>query len=69
MFKTHRIVEEQNINGNIVFVPQQKILIFFWTAFFELSVFPKKIEFETIESARKFLKRQVEKPKEKVYYL
>jgi len=69
MFKSFRIIEEQNISGNIVFVPQQKIFIFFWISFFELSVFPKKIEFETIESAKKFLKRQIEKPKEKVYYM
>lgn len=69
MLKTHRIIEEQNINGNIVFVPQQRKLIFFWMPFMELTVFPKKIEFETIESAKKFLKRQIEKPKEKVYYI
>jgi hypothetical protein len=69
MFKSHRIVEEQNINGNIVFVPQQRILMFLWFPFMELTVFPKKIEFETIESAKKFLKRQIEKPKEKVHYV
>jgi len=69
MFKTYRIVEEQNINGNIVFVPQQRILILFWAPFMEFTIFPKKIEFETIESARKFLNRQIEKPKEKVYYV
>ena len=68
MFKTHRIVEEQNINGNIVFVPQERKLMFFWFPFMEFNVFPKKIEFETIESARKFLNRQIGKPKEKVYY-
>ena len=69
MFKTHRIVEEQNINGNIVFVPQQRIFILFWAPFMEFNMFPRKIEFETIESARKFLNRQIEKPKEKVYYV
>jgi hypothetical protein len=35
----------------------------------ELTVFPKKIEFETIESAKKFIKRQIDKPKEKVHYV
>ena len=68
MFKTHRIVEQQNITGNVVFVPQERKLMFFWFPFMEFNVFPKKIEFETIESARKFLNRQIGKPKEKVYY-
>jgi hypothetical protein len=69
MFKSYRIVEEQNINGNMVFVPQQRALVFFWFPFMELTVFPKKIEFETIESAKKFIKRQIDKPKEKVHYV
>ena len=68
-FKKYRILEEQNIAGNIVFVPQHREFLFFWVPFMEMTVFPKKIEFETIESARKFLNRQIEKPKEKIYYV
>lgn len=69
MLKAHRIIEQQNINGNVVFVPQERKFIFFWLPFMEFNMFPKKIEFETIESARKFLNRQIGKPKEKVYYV
>lgn len=69
MLKAHRIVEQQNISGNVVFVPQERKFIFFWLPFMEFNMFPKKIEFETIESARKFLNRQIGKPKEKVYYV
>jgi len=69
MFKNYRIIEEQNINGNIVFVPQQRKFMFFWMPFMEFTMFPRKIEFETFHSARKFLKLQIEKPKERVYYV
>ena len=67
MLKTHRILEQQNITGNVVFVPQERKFLFFWVPFMEFNMFPRKIEFETIESARKFLNRQIGKPKEKVY--
>jgi hypothetical protein len=69
MFKHHRILEQQNITGNVVFVPQERKFLFFWVPFMEFNMFPRKIEFETIESARKFLNRQIGKPKEKVYYV
>ena len=69
MLKAHRIIEQQNISGNVVFVPQERKFIFFWFPFKEFNMFPKKIEFETIESARKFLNRQIGKPKEKIYYV
>ena len=69
MFKHHRIIEQQNITGNVVFVPQERKFLFFWVPFMEFNMFPRKIEFETIESARKFLNRQIGKPKEKVYYV
>lgn len=68
MFNIYRIVEQQNINGNIVFVPQQKKFILFWIPFMETNMFPRKIEFETFENAKRFLDRQIEKPKEKFYY-
>lgn len=68
MFNSHRIVEQQNINGNIVFIPQQRRFIFIWFPFIEMNVFPRRIEFETIESALKFLSRQTSKPKEKIHY-
>lgn len=69
MLKNYRIVEEQDISGNDVFIPQYRKFIFFWIPFMEMNVFPRRIEFETIESAKKFLKRQIDKPKETIYYL
>lgn len=68
MFNNHRIVEQQNISGNIVFVPQERKFVLFWVPFMEMTMFPRRIEFETIESARKFLNRQVQKPKERIHY-
>lgn len=68
VFNNFRIVEKQNINGNIVFVPEERKFLFFWVPFMEMTMFPKRIEFETIESATKFLNRQVQKPKDKVHY-
>ena len=69
LFKNYRIVEQQNISGNVVFIPQLRKFLFFWVPFMEMTMFPKRIEFETIESARKFLNRQLERPKEKIYYI
>lgn len=69
MLKTHRILEQQNISGNIVYIPQYRRFIFFWFPFMEMNVFPRMIEFETIESATKFLNRQIRKPKERVHYV
>lgn len=69
MLKKYRILEQQNNNGNIVFVPQERKLLLFWMPFMEMTVFPRKIEFETIESARKFLRRQIQKPRERVHYI
>lgn len=68
MLSKYRIVEKQNLNGNIVFVPQERKLLFFWMSFVEMTMFPKRIEFETVESARKFIRRQSQKPQERYYY-
>lgn len=68
MFSSYRIVEQQNINGNVVFIPQERKFLFFWFPFMEMTMFPRRIEFETIESARKFLRRQLQKPQERYYY-
>lgn len=68
MFKNYRIIEQQNINGDIVFVPQERKLIFFWVPFMEMNMFPRKIEFETLGNAEKFIKTQFNKPKERIHY-
>lgn len=69
MFKNYRIVEEQDISGKDVFIPQQRKFLFFWIPFMEMNVFPRRIEFESIENAKRFVKRQIEKPKETIYYI
>lgn len=67
--QNYRILEQQNISGNIIFIPQQRKFLFFWAPFMEMTMFPRRIEFETIESALKFLNRQVQKPRERVHYI
>lgn len=68
VFNNFRIVEKQNINGSIVFVPEERKFLFLWVPFMEMTMFPKRIEFETIENAIKFLNLQAQKPKDKVHY-
>jgi len=68
MISNYRIVEQQNLNGDVVFVPQYRKFVFFWIPFMELTLFPKRIEFATILGARNFLERQAKRPKEQVYY-
>lgn len=68
MIKNYRIIEQQNVNGDVVFVPQYRKLLFFWLPFMEMTMFPKRIEFATFLGARKFLARQEQRPKEKVHY-
>jgi hypothetical protein len=69
MLKNYRIIEEQNIGGNDVFIPQQRKFLLFWFPFMEMNVFPRRIEFESIENAKRFLQRQIDKPKVTIYYL
>lgn len=68
MFNQYRIIEQQNVNGNIVFVPQERKLLFFWFPFMEMTMFPRRIEFETMVNAKKFLRTQMNRPKERVHY-
>lgn len=67
--RKYRILQTQNINGDIVYVPQQRRLLFFWTPFMQMDIFPKKIEFESYTNARKFLKKQILKPKDNIIYM
>lgn len=64
----HRIVEKADINGNIKFYPQVRKL-FFWFPYFKTDVFPVEICFDSYESAKKFLDRQMSQPKAKIYYI
>lgn len=68
VFNNFRIIEKQDIKGNVIFIPQERKYLFFWAPFMEMTMFPKRIEFDNIESAIKFLNRQVQRPKEKIHY-
>lgn len=64
--KKYRIVEKADLSGEICFYPQRKIL-FMWINYIEIELFPKIIKFYSLESAMKFIKKQINKPKEKIY--
>lgn len=66
--KSYRIVEKADLNGNIKFYPQKKI-VFFWMPFIKTEVFPIEICYDSYESAMKFINKQREQPKPKIYYL
>lgn len=51
-----------------MFFPQYKKL-FFWFNYVEIEIFPKVIKFYSLESAMKFIKKQINKPKEKIHNL
>lgn len=69
MYKRYRIVQTQNLNGDLVYVPQERRLLFFWVPFMQMDIFPKKIEFESFRNAEKFLKKQLRKPKDNIIYM
>ena len=64
----YRIIEKADLNGEICFFPQYKKL-FFWFNFMEMEVFPKVIKFYSLGSATKFIKKQLNTPEKKIYYV
>lgn len=64
----YRIVEKADLSGEICFFPQYKKL-FFWLNFMEMEVFPKVIKFYSLESATKFIKKQLKTPEKKIHYV
>jgi hypothetical protein len=64
----YRIVEKSDLSGEICFFPQYKKL-FFWFNFMEMELFPKVIKFYSLESATKFIKKQLNNPEKKIYYV
>jgi hypothetical protein len=64
----YRIVEKADLSGEICFFPQYK-KIFFWFNFMEMEVFPKVVKFYSLESATKFIKKQLKNPEKKIYYV
>jgi hypothetical protein len=64
----YRIVEKPDLSGEICFFPQYK-KFFVWWNFMEIEVFPKIVKFYSLESATRFIKKQLNKPKEKIYFV
>jgi hypothetical protein len=64
----YRIVEKADLNGNIKFYPQKRIVLF-WFPFFKTDVFPVEICFDSFESATIFLKRQASQPTPKIHIM
>lgn len=64
----YRVVEQADLSGEICFFPQYK-KFFIWLNFMEMEVFPRIVKFHSLESATKFIKKQLKNPKKKIYYV
>jgi len=64
----YRVIEQADLNGEICFFPQYKKIIF-WLYFYDFDFPPRQVKFYSLESATKFIKKQVNKPKNKIYYI
>ncbi len=62
----YRIIEKSDISGEICFFPQYR-KYFIWFNFMEIEIFPKVVKFYSLESATKFITKQLNKPKEKIH--
>lgn len=64
----YRIIEEADISGEVCFFPQYRKW-FLWLNFMEMEVFPKIVKFHSLESAKKFIKKQLNNPQKKIHYV
>lgn len=64
----YRILEKADLSGEICFFPQYKKW-FLWFNFMEMEVFPKMVKFHSLESATKFIKKQLNNPEKKIHYV
>jgi len=64
----YRILERADLSGEICFFPQYRKW-FLWFNFMEMEVFPKMVKFHSLESAKKFIKKQLNSPKKKIHYV
>jgi hypothetical protein len=64
----YRIVEKADLTGEICYFPQYKKFWIYWN-FMEMDVFPRVIKFHSLESARKFIDKQLRSPKYKYHYI
>jgi hypothetical protein len=67
MFKSVRIVEKVDVSGEITFIPQYKKL-FFWFDFWNFEFPPSPIKFYSLSAAKEFIRKQLNKPKDKIHY-
>lgn len=64
----YRVLEKADLNGEVCFFPQyQKFL--FWLDFYDFDFPPKVMKFYSLESATKFIRKQMNKPKNKIYII
>jgi len=64
----YRILEKADLSGEICFFPQYRKW-FLWFNFMEMEVFPKMVKFHSLESAKKFIKKQLNNPEKKIHYV
>lgn len=63
---SYRIKKTTDLDGLFVYIPQYKKFFIYWD-FWETSFPPHKIFFRSYELAEKFIKTQIEKPKDEYY--
>lgn len=64
----YRIIEKADLKGEICFFPQYQ-RFFIWFNFMEMEVFPKIVKFYSLESATKFVRKQLNNPEKKIHYV
>lgn len=55
----YRILEKTDLSGVRVFIPQYRKFFMFWY-FYEMEIFPRMIKFFDLDSAKDFLKKQIQ---------
>lgn len=65
----YRITEKYDIStGDVKFFPEKR-KFGFWFPYMNMVVFPSVIKYDSYESAKKFLEKQINKPEPKYHYL
>lgn len=64
----YRVLEKADLSGEICFFPQYK-KFFLWWGFYDFDFPPKIIKYYSLESAKKFIQKQTNKPKSKIYFI
>jgi hypothetical protein len=62
----YRVIEQADLNGEVCFFPQYQ-RFFVWLCFYDFDFPPKQIKFYSLESATRFIRKQQNKPKTKIY--